>query len=524
MTDSNRDISKVLQDTFDELQEELLRQKQALKEQAQLPADEENVEKSIEELVDSLARHEGFEVKNLLGAGGMGAVVRAIDLKLKRTVALKFLPPEVLSDPKNASELRQEAEIASGIQNENVVQIFSWHEVDNVPFYAMEFIEGETVEQLVNRRGKLPTHEALRITAESARGLEALHANGIIHRDIKPHNIMISRDGRVKITDFGISRTQQMISTEMSRQRKIAGTPKFMAPEQARGEAATKASDIYSLGATLYFMLTGRPPVETAVDMREQIKFVRESRLIPITRLLPKLDKNVARLIMRSLSPTQSKRPWDIATFRQELEEAFLSQTVRSRAGVRAILMKNRHIVMPLVGLFFGILIGAFAGYRLSAFYREDSEILAKTLDIYADRETQNLNEMARYERANEDPKRLLGELENARSADSDRQLARLLPSIAQRTWNWQTLQMMRREAMDTNSPLHQQSLEVFDILKAGDVRRAEEAMKQWREEWFKLTNPPVQPTPSPTPVPQAAQDPAAAAGLFDVPGSSSRK
>jgi serine/threonine protein kinase len=172
----------------------------------------------------------------------------------------------------------------------------------------MEFIEGESLDETVKRRGRIPVSDALRIIGEAARGLEALHASGIIHRDIKPQNILLASTGTVKITDFGISRTQDRMAHEALEQR-VAGTPRFMSPEQARGEAATKHSDIYSLGATLYFMLTGRAPVEPAADVKEQLSNVKEGKVIPIINVLPKLDKNVARLVMQSSSSTSPNDP-----------------------------------------------------------------------------------------------------------------------------------------------------------------------------------------------------------------------
>ena len=295
MTISDRSASKVLQDTFDELQAQLVKMRKEAVE-----GGEQKTERSIEEVVTDLARREGFEVSSVLGVGGMGAVVKARDTKLKRTVALKFLPPEVLADPNNANELRGEAELASGIQHENIVRIYSWHEVDHVPFFAMEYVEGESLDEMVKRRGRLPVPDALRIIGECARGLDALHQSGIIHRDIKPSNILLSTTGTVKITDFGISRTQDSAAHEAFHQR-VAGTPRFMSPEQARGEQATKHSDIYSLGATLYYMLTGRAPVEPASDVKTQLAYVREGRIIPILNVLPKLDPDVVRLVAQSM-------------------------------------------------------------------------------------------------------------------------------------------------------------------------------------------------------------------------------
>lgn len=504
-------ISRVLQDTFDELQAELLRQRKELKEAGGEPP---TATLSIEEAVTQLAGHEGFAVKSLLGAGGMGAVVEAMDLKLKRTVALKFLPPEVISDPKNAQELRHEAEITSRIQNENVVQIFSWHEVDNVPFYAMEFVEGETVEQYVNRRGRLPAYEALRITAEAARGLEALHKSGIIHRDIKPQNILLSKDGRVKITDFGISRTQEMITTEVLRARKIAGTPKFMSPEQARGEAATKHSDIYSLGATLYFMLTGRPPVEAAPDLREQIQYVRDGKIVPILKVLPKINKDLARLVSRCLSPIQSRRPWDVETLRHELDRAFLAETVHSSTTVRALLVRHRKYLFPIMALAVGMLIGFFAGEGItSARYTGQLPSNDELIQLARD-EAEYVDELLKQVQPREEDERLRLKLQQAIDHEAGGQVATLMPYISSLAHRLEIVQTVRREAADPTSPLHKDATELLQTIKQEEPESAGEKLRDWRTAWLETVKRSearlertVQPPPTPTLAPPASAE-----------------
>lgn len=446
--------SRVLQDTFDELQAQLVKLRQEVVDSST------KAERSIEEVVTELARREGFDVQNVLGVGGMGAVVKARDLKLKRIVALKFLPPEIISDFRNAQELRHEAELASRIQNENVVQIFSWHEVDNVPFFAMEFVEGESLDEVVKRRGRLPVPEALRIVGEASRGLEALHANGIIHRDIKPQNILLARDGRVKITDFGISRTQDVILQDVHRKR-IAGTPRFMSPEQARGEAATKHSDIYSLGATLYYMLTGRPPIEPAADVEEQLENVRESRLIPITNILPKIDKNVARLVMQSMQRNTSKRPFDIEMFREELDRAFLSQTLRSESYARYLVKTHWYKVLPALTFVLGASIGLFLGSQLLSMEKVTLVTREQIPLALAHEKLRQLAAISEGAVAGDESRTIHEQLQSA-LADADvSRINNAVLAADQYLYNWDLAQFIRGLASSPGGP-HQQEAFAF--------------------------------------------------------------
>lgn len=456
--DSNVSISQVLQDTFNVLQAKLDEERSGLEKQGAK-------EDRLEELVKNLARHEGFEVQRILGFGGMGAVVKATDMKLKRTVALKFLPPEVISDAKNAQELRGEAEMASRIQHENVVQIFSWHEIESVPFFAMEFIEGETVDQLVKRRGRLSPTEALRIIAEASRGVEALHRIGIIHRDIKPQNILLSQDGRVKITDFGISRTQDAISLESARKNSIAGTPRFMSPEQARGEAATKQSDIYSLGATLYFMLTGRAPVEHSSQMRQQIQNVRDGLVVPVTNVLPKLDKDVARLVMRTLSAKQARRPWDVPTLNREIDQIFLAQTLKESSPIGQVFKKQRHLVLPAVALVAGVLVGYLIPRDLLPVGGRNNQVSFESLQPSLSIRLASLNRVLDVSPEETELAFIRDQLKQAQDERSGRKAALLLSAADRGLRRWEVVQVARREAADPNSPMRQDATTLLSQL-----------------------------------------------------------
>ena len=201
-----------------------------------------------------------YRITAMLGAGGMGVVYRAEDVRLKRTVALKFLPVEATQDPEARERLVAEAQTASALDHPNICTI---HEVDETPdgrmFLAMSYYEGETLKARI-ARGSLPVNEALAIAAQVARGLAAAHDAGVIHRDIKPANIMLTGRGAVKLLDFGIAKL--IGRTALTRTGVTVGTIAYMAPEQITGQVADQQSDVWALGVVLYEMLAGRRPFD----------------------------------------------------------------------------------------------------------------------------------------------------------------------------------------------------------------------------------------------------------------------
>jgi dienelactone hydrolase/predicted Ser/Thr protein kinase len=203
-----------------------------------------------------------YQVHEKLGGGGMGVVYRATDTRLKRTVALKFLPPELTRDDEAKHRFMQEAEAASALDHPNICTIYEIDETgDGQSFIAMAYYDGDTLKKKV-RQGPVPVGEALTIARQIAAGLVKAHRSGIVHRDIKPANIMLTSDGVVKIVDFGVAKLQYR--TGITRMGSTVGTVEYMSPEQTRGEEATPASDTWALGVVLYQMLTGELPFSGA--------------------------------------------------------------------------------------------------------------------------------------------------------------------------------------------------------------------------------------------------------------------
>src|SRR5690242_17006277 len=203
-----------------------------------------------------------YEVLSILGQGGMGAVYKARDHELDRLVAIKVIQPELANSSAVLKRFKQELILARQVTHKNVVRIFDIGESEGMKFITMEYIDGGDLKSLIIERGKFPPSEAIEIFGQIVLALQAAHNEGVVHRDLKPQNIMIDQNGRVVVMDFGIAHSKEMASMTMS--GALVGTPDYMSPEQAKGEKADTRSDIFSLGLILYEMLTGRVPFHAA--------------------------------------------------------------------------------------------------------------------------------------------------------------------------------------------------------------------------------------------------------------------
>ncbi len=246
-----------------------------------------------------------YRLIELLGQGGMATIFRALDTQLGRDVAVKLLRPEYLRDPDFGSRFRQEAQNAASLSHPNVVTVYDYGEDPSGPYIVMEFVDGEDLATILRRNGSLPPAQAARIAAAVARALEAAHARGIVHRDVKPGNVLIGRDGRVKVVDFGIARA--IAEAQMTLPGTTLGSVHYFSPEQARGEPTTAASDIYALGIVLFEMLTGSRPWEG--DSAASVALARLSGPTPDPALLrPSLPTDVAAITRKALALAPADR------------------------------------------------------------------------------------------------------------------------------------------------------------------------------------------------------------------------
>jgi serine/threonine-protein kinase len=243
-----------------------------------------------------------YRVLGLLGRGGMGEVYRADDLKLEQTVALKFLPPDLSRDAGRLTRFHNEVRLARQVSHSNVVRVYDIGECEGQPFLSMEYVDGENLASLLRRIGRLPGDKATEVARQICAGLAAAHDRGVVHRDLKPGNIMIDGRGRAHITDFGLA---SLVGAGEAASR--AGTPAYMAPEQVRGGEIGPKSDLYALGLVLYELYTGRPAFRG--DSWEELARARETGPPSPSSVVEGIDPAVERAIKRCLEEDPRLRP-----------------------------------------------------------------------------------------------------------------------------------------------------------------------------------------------------------------------
>jgi serine/threonine protein kinase len=276
----------------------------------------------------SLGRIGHYEVLEILGKGGFGIVLRALDELLQRVVALKVLAPAIAATSPARKRFLREARSSAQIRHENVVQVYAVEE-QPLPYLVMEFVPGETLQQRLDRSGPLETPEIVRLGLQIAEGLAAAHATGLIHRDIKPANILIEKGTheRVKITDFGLARAADDASLTQS--GVVAGTPMYMAPEQASGDTLDHRADLFSLGSVLYVMASGRPPFRASTTFAV-LKRVVEEEPRPIQDVIPEVPPWLCKLIARLHAKKREER---FATAREVADLLGRCQTEMAHLG-----------------------------------------------------------------------------------------------------------------------------------------------------------------------------------------------
>ena len=244
-----------------------------------------------------------YEIIMKIGSGGMADVYKAKDHVLNRLVAIKVLKQEYSTDATFVKKFRVEAQSAAGLSPPNIVNVYDVGEDDGVYFIVMELVQGITLKNYIDMKGKLDIREALNISVQIASGLSAAHENRIIHRDIKPQNIIMSRDGKVKVTDFGIAKVADSTTVTTT----AAGTVHYISPEQARGGYSDERSDIYSLGITMYEMVTGRVPFEGETNVAVALMHI-QSEITPPRQLEPSIPVSFEKIILKCTQKKPERR------------------------------------------------------------------------------------------------------------------------------------------------------------------------------------------------------------------------
>jgi serine/threonine-protein kinase len=296
-----------------------------------------------------------YKILEKLGEGGQGTVYKAIDSKLGRTLVIKVLPPELTSKEANLKRFEREARLASALDHPNICTIFDLNEINGIHFIAMQYIEGRNVRQLVNGR-PLSLESALSIALQTAEALAAAHSRGIIHRDIKAGNVMVTPSGQVKVLDFGLAklldedaaRTSGIHHTEITEVGVPYGTATYAAPEQARGDRVDSRADIFSTGVLLYEMLTGTWPFQgqTSVEVRHA---VLNEEPKPISQMRPgRVPAKLQTIIDKALAKDPRNRYPKISYFADDLRAVIREVGAESLPGIDESTMPVAHVAGAL--------------------------------------------------------------------------------------------------------------------------------------------------------------------------------
>ncbi len=258
-----------------------------------------------------------YRIVSHIGRGGMGDVYRALDVNLEREVAVKTIVKALGADESFVARFKEEAKAAARITHPNLVQVHAFGEHEGTLFFAMELVSGRSLGDRL-RDGPVPWREAARFAAQAARGLEAAAAHGVIHRDVKPENLLVGADGAVKVADFGLAKRLQSDAVNTA-SGVIVGTPRYMSPEQAQGDALDWRSDMYSLGATLFHLVAGRPVFDGNSAMKVCMKHIQEPPP-SLASVAPGVPDQLSRTVGRMLSKRREERYASYAVLVAELE------------------------------------------------------------------------------------------------------------------------------------------------------------------------------------------------------------
>jgi hypothetical protein len=270
---------------------------------------------------------ERYRLEEKIGSGGMSSVYRAFDPTLERWVAIKLMHRDISHDPDQLERFRREARAVAQLNHPHIVTVIDAGEDDGAPYIVFEYVEGETLKQRIRRLGRLPVSEAVAYAIEIGRALECAHLNRLVHRDVKPQNVLIDPDGRAKVTDFGIARSLE--AQGLTATGRVLGTTDYVSPEQALGHEVTGQYDIYSLGIVLYEMLTGETPYRADTQVAVAMKHVRDP-LPDVQVRRPEISASLARVVERATAKETQNRYQEVREMVHDLEEVLAIEAART--------------------------------------------------------------------------------------------------------------------------------------------------------------------------------------------------
>jgi serine/threonine-protein kinase len=275
-----------------------------------------------------------YRLEARIGAGGMSTVYRATDETLQRQVAIKLMNREIATESDQLERFRREARAVAQLSHPHIVGVIDYGEDDGRPYIVFEYVEGETLKERIRRTGRLPITEAVAYAIEIARALGTAHAHHIVHRDVKPQNVLIDDEGAAKVTDFGIART--LDEEGLTADGRVLGTTDYVSPEQALGRSVTGQSDLYSLGIVLYEMLTGEVPFKGENQVAVAMKHVRE-QLPDVQMRRPEISSALAAVVETATAKRMEDRYADDAELIADLEDALAIETARAGSATREV-------------------------------------------------------------------------------------------------------------------------------------------------------------------------------------------
>ena len=338
-----------------------------------------------------------YKILELLGEGGMAFVYKAEDKQLKRTVAIKTLKPNYVQQETFVERFKREAQTVANLNHPNIVQIFDWG-IEGEPFFVMEYIEGNTLTSIIAKKKTISIGDILFISAQVSDGLQAAHSRGLVHRDIKPGNIMITPGGKVKVTDFGIVSIQNEDS-DITKTGSILGTASYISPEQAQGKPVSVESDLYSLGTVMYELITGRPPFEGETPIATATKHLTEKpkKLSIYRKDIPKGLENAVLKLLHKYPKDRYKNAEDLRSILlQQRRQLQMQETQENLVNLTNPKIKFR-FTLPALVLSIGLVLGTVWG--LSKIFDGlpadgGSQTVIEIPDLTGSSQTQALNDL----------------------------------------------------------------------------------------------------------------------------------